>query len=343
MRQKRWKSFNKVVFKLNKLVALLLLISYFLPYIPPKCFSSLAVLSLSIGPLIFINVLFLLYWLIQFKKQILLSLIVLMAGLNYINLMYRFSSPKEIVQKDEISILTFNVFALEMYYGQPYVYIKNDMKELFYSENADIICLQEYPIANPIDLEGYNPFNTRFPTDIKGGQAIYSKFPIINSGSLEFPDTDNNAIFVDVVKQRDTIRIYNIHLQSAKVERGLDRFKIGSVSRIFSQIGNSFEIQQDQMELILAHKSKCKYKTIITGDLNNTAFSYVYRKLKSDDFVDTFEKAGQGFGKSFIFRYFPLRLDFILADKSFTVNSYKTLTDKMLSDHYPVKATMSLK
>ena len=95
------------------------------------------------------------------------------------------------------------------------------------------------------------------------------------------------------------------------------------------------------MELFLDHKSKCKYKTIITGDFNNTAYSYIYKEIKGEDYVDTFEEAGNGFGRTFDFKFFPLRIDFILADEDFTVNGFKTY-DVKLSDHYPIKATLKL-
>ncbi|EPR74298.1 hypothetical protein ADIWIN_0640 [Winogradskyella psychrotolerans RS-3] len=95
------------------------------------------------------------------------------------------------------------------------------------------------------------------------------------------------------------------------------------------------------MELFLEHKSKTKYKTIVTGDFNNTPYSYIYRMIKGDDLKDTFEAAGNGFGRTYDFKFFPMRIDFILADEDFTVNGFKTF-DVKLSDHYPIKTTLSL-
>ena len=94
-------------------------------------------------------------------------------------------------------------------------------------------------------------------------------------------------------------------------------------------------------ELFVKHKTKCTYKTIVCGDFNNTAYSYVYRQIKGD-LLDTFEDAGNGFGKTYDFKFFPTRIDFILADKSFEVNAFKSYDEK-LSDHYPILAKVSLK
>ena len=201
--------------------------------------------------------------------------------------------------------------------------------------------MQEYRTRDPIELDGYYGYNTAFNNVVKRGQALFSKFPIVNSGSLEFSNTSNNVIFVDVVKAKDTIRVYNVHLQSSGVNTDVDKLKNESSGQLFQQVSKTFKAQQTQVELFLQHKSKCPYKTIITGDFNNTAYSYIYKEIKGDDLLDTFEEAGNGFGKTYDFKFFPLRIDFILVDKRFTVNGFRTFEEK-LSDHYPIKASIAL-
>ena len=70
------------------------------------------------------------------------------------------------------------------------------------------------------------------------------------------------------------------------------------------------------------------------GDFNNTVFSYVYRILKGD-LLDAFETSGTGFGSTFDFKYFPVRIDFILADQSFKVGTFKNYSVPY-SDHFPI-------
>ena len=98
-------------------------------------------------------------------------------------------------------------------------------------------------------------------------------------------------------------------------------------------------MQQLQTELFLKHKNKCNYKTIVCGDFNNTAFSYVYRAVKGD-MTDTFKEAGNGFGRTYNFKFFPMRIDFIFADPAFKVNGFKTY-DVEYSDHFPIMAKVS--
>lgn len=338
---KKLKFFGKIMFVINSLAAFLLLISYILPYVPPKSFATLSVLSLSVPLLILINVLFFVYWLLQVKKQMLLSLIVLVLGWSYISSMYKFSSSNHKEDDKNISVISYNVRLFNVFSWLPSTTIKEDITAFIKQEKPDILCLQEYRTKDPITLNGYYSFNATLNSEVKRGQVVFSKFPIVNSGSLEFKNTFNNGIFVDVVKQKDTIRVYNIHLQSSGIKTDVDALQKETSGHLFKQVGSTFKAQQEQVELFLEHKSRCKYKTIVTGDFNNTAYSYIYKEIKGDDLVDTFEEAGNGFGKTFDFKFFPLRIDFILADKDFNVNGFKTY-DVKLSDHYPIKATLKL-
>ena len=103
------KFFDKIIFFVNTLAAFLLLFAYILPYIPPKSFSLLSVLSLAVPVLIVMNILFLLYWLFNVKKQLLLSLVVLLIGLNYITSIYKFTGSKTVEDADNFSVINYNV------------------------------------------------------------------------------------------------------------------------------------------------------------------------------------------------------------------------------------------
>ena len=332
---------NKIIFVINSLVALLLLVSYVLPYVPPKSFATLSVLSLSVPLLILLNIIFFIYWLLKVKKQLFLSLFVLVLGWNYMASMYNFSSSKNINDSNNISVMSYNVRLFNRFSWIPSTTVKEDILDFIYKENPDVLCLQEYTRGTPLNIDGYYKFNATFTKTVKVGQAIFSKFPIVNSGSLEFPSTNNNGIYIDLVKHKDTIRVYNLHLQSSGIKTDVENLKKEPSRQLFKQVGTTFKAQQEQVEIVLNHRAKCHYKTIVTGDFNNTAYSYVYKEILGEDLLDTFEEAGNGFGKTYDFKFFPLRIDFILADKDFTVNGFKSY-DVKLSDHFPIKANLKL-
>jgi endonuclease/exonuclease/phosphatase family metal-dependent hydrolase len=98
------------------------------------------------------------------------------------------------------------------------------------------------------------------------------------------------------------------------------------------------ELQIDRFDKI---EQKNNYPTIICTDLNNNAFSRVYKRLK-DDRLDAFMLSGDGLGATYKLAYFPLRIDFIFADKKIKVINFET-HDIALSDHKPISALLEFK
>ncbi|MCF7561052.1 endonuclease/exonuclease/phosphatase family protein [Sabulilitoribacter multivorans] len=332
---------NKIIYAVNVVVATLLVLSLVLPYLPPKTFSVLSVLNLGVSFLVFVNALFFVYWLIKLKKQMILSLTVLLIGYFTFGSLYKFSSSKKIESPENIKIMNYNVRLFNLYEWLPEKGIETKIVDFIKTESPDVLSVQEYHPHQNINLSFFKyKYEHLSGKKTKYGQAIFSKYPIINSGSVEFPDTPNNAIYADIVKGKDTMRIYNIHLESLRINTKVESLKNENSERLFKRIGTTFKMQQFQTELFLMHKKQCHYKMVICGDFNNTAFSYVYRKIKGD-LNDTFKEAGNGFGRTHDFKYFPLRIDFIFADDAFSVNGFKTY-NKHYSDHYPIMTTLSL-
>ena len=333
---------NKIIFSINSIVAVLLLLSFSLPFLPPKTFALLSVLNLGVSFLIIIHVIFFLYWLIKLKRQLLLSLFVLLVGYFTFGSLYKFSSSKKIEDSGNFKVMNYNVRLFNLYDWIPEKGIEDSIIEFIKAEAPDILSIQEYHPHKNIDLSFFKyKFEKLSGTKTKYGQAIFSQFPIINSGSIEFPNTPNNAIFIDVIKAKDTIRIYNVHLESLRINTKIESLKNENSERLFKRVGSTFKMQQFQTELFLMHKKQCHYKMVICGDFNNTAFSYVYRKIKGD-LNDTFKEAGNGFGRTYDFKFFPVRIDFIFADDSFNINGFKAYNEHY-SDHFPISTTLSLK
>jgi len=338
---KRISGIDKIIFILNSLIATMLLLSYLLPYVAPKHFAFLSILSLTVPLLIILNVLFVLYWLVKMKKQLILSLFVLLLGYSHVASLYKISSSRLIEDNNNISVMNFNVRLFNLYNWIPSKNIETRIVEFIKKERPDIISFQEYHPHENADFSFYKyKYEKLAGQRTKHGQVIFSNYPIINSGSVDFPNTANNAIYADIVKGKDTIRIYNVHLQSSGINTNAENLNTEASERLLKRIVKTFKTQELQTEQFIKHKESSPYKIIICGDFNNTSYSFVYRKIKGD-LVDTFEEAGNGFGRTFDFKYFPIRIDFILADESFKINGFKNYNEK-LSDHYPILAKVSL-
>lgn len=238
--------------------------------------------------------------------------------------------------------MNYNVRLFNLYDWIPEKSIEDSIIEFIKTEAPDIFSIQEYHPHENIDLSFFKyKFEKLSGKKVKYGQAIFSQFPIINSGSIEFPNTPNNAIFVDVIKEKDTIRVYNVHLESLRINTKIESLKNENSERLFKRVGSTFKMQQFQTELFLMHKKQCHYKMVICGDFNNTAFSYVYRKIKGD-LNDAFKEAGNGFGRTYDFKFFPVRIDFIFTDEVFNINGFKAYNEHY-SDHFPISTTLNLK
>ncbi len=335
------KGYEKLIFVVNSLMAFALLLSYLLPYLEPEKFAFLSVLSLAVPFLIMINILFLVYWLLKVKRQLLLSLLVLGIGYSYLFSLYKFSSSKNVDDSKNLSVMNYNVRLFNAFNWIDDPNLKQNISSFILDKRPDVLCMQEYRPDAAVDFEGYQKYEHLSGDKVKNGQAILSKFPIVNSGSIEFPNTSNNAIFADIVMHSDTIRVYNVHLQSSKINPKTETLTQETSENLFKRVSTTFKAQQSQAELFLKHKNKCTYQMIICGDFNNTAYSYVYKEIKGD-LIDAFVEAGNGFGRTFDFKFFPVRIDFVLVDDQFDINSFKTF-DVKYSDHYPIMAKVKLK
>ncbi|MGO4905762.1 endonuclease/exonuclease/phosphatase family protein [Flavobacterium sp. W20_MBD1_R3] len=340
--------FNKGIFFLNIVLTLVTFIAYVLPFLAPKSFPLLSVLTLFMPFFFILNGLFFLYWAIQFKKQLIVSGLVLLIGITFINKFYKFSSTESIKEEKDFTVMSYNVRLLNVFKWIDRDDVPADILNFINDKNPDIVCLQEFSASAHIDLKVY-PYRYIYMNgdQIKTGQAIFSKFPILDQGNIIFPNSSNNVIYADIKKGKDVIRVYNMHLQSIKIspdvneiDQNIDVINQQKSQMLFIRISKAFKQQQQQAEIFKEHKMKCIYPIVICGDMNNSAFSYVYRSVKGN-MKDSFEEAGSGFGETYKFRYYPARIDYIFADEKMSVKKFENFPEFINSDHFPIMARLS--
>lgn len=328
---------DKILVIVNSILAMLLLISFSSYYISPNSIPFISIISLSVPVLILLNALFIIYWLITFKRQFLISTIVLLIGFQYVLSFYRIKEKKVILTED-IKLMTYNVRMFNLYDWISKENVKKEIVDFIKTKDPDILSIQEFHESKITEIKFPYKYIKITNKSNHSGQAIYSKYKIINSGSLNFSNTGNNAIFVDILKNKDTLRVYNVHLESLRINPKEEELTQENTEKFRKRVEKGFKIQANQATLILQHQEKIKHKSIICGDFNNTAFSWVYKNLK-DGKNDAFEEAGSGFGSTYDLK-FPLRIDFILTDEAITVNNFKTYNVEY-SDHEPIMARIN--
>lgn len=331
--------FTRILFWANSFVSFLLLGAYLLPYLPPSNLPLVSVLSLGLPVLIILNVLFLVFWAVLLKRYVLLPLIVLALGYSHLPALYRFRGAPVDHREADFTLMSYNVRQFNRGMWIDNEHVPEDIHAFVLEENPDIVGFQEYDKYLQIDYPEYRYkyVETKFENL---ALAVYSKFPIVNTGSLDFPESTNNGVFADIVVKGDTLRFINIHLQSLSIDPYIPSLEKEEGMKLFKQISIGFDKQQNQMELVQDAVEQSPYKTIVFGDFNNTAFSYIYKQLAKNK-RDAFKEKGKGFGTSFDFDLIPLRIDMVLADDQLQITGYNRYTVK-LSDHYPIMAQLHL-
>ncbi len=334
--------FSQIVLFLNSGAALLLLVSCVTHYVTLSMLPVLPYLSLVVPILVFINLLFVLFWLFFRIRYMLLSGFALLVALLFHGIFYEIRFRHKSVRPDDMSVLTFNARGFDPYHQLKSDRVADDILDFIKTQDPDLLCFQEFDYTQTKKFTQYpfHFFNYIYDTEPHVPQAIFSKFPIVAKGSLEFPNSKNNAIYADIVYHKDTIRVYNIHLQSYQFVPKRGHLKELATPGFYERLNYTFHKQQQQAELVADHMAATRYPILVCGDFNNTQFSNVYRTIKGD-LNDSFRERGAGYGRTFNFKYYPLRIDFILADPKFEVRSH-TNFNVVLSDHFPVKATLRL-
>ena len=273
---------------------------------------------------------------------------------------------------NSIRVMSWNVESFEILKHFTHPEEKDEMIKLINHYQPDIACFQEMSCADssktafyklqdfidslhfPYHYYTYDIANDFYPaSNTHYGIIIFSKFPMINRQTVKnFPYNYYNSTFQysDMLVNEDTVRVFNIHLQSMKLTddnlNSIDspslhiRYDVEESKGIFSKLKSSFPKRQLQARNAKAEINKSPYPVIVCGDFNDVPNSYAYETI-GDGLQNAFEEKGSGLGRSFSEILPTLRIDNIFVDPKFSVLQF-TRIKKRLSDHYPIIADIQL-
>lgn len=356
---------NKFFWLLNLIASATLLISYLVIIINPIDFWPIAYLGLVFPFLLLLNLFFILYWLFQKKIHLLLSLISLIAGLNYALRIFQISLPQK--NKSDVSesfkMMSYNVKIFDYYNWKRNVESREKIFSVIKNENPHIICFQEffssdeYPFKNIDSMMELLSFKDYYFETIimvreteRFGLATFSKFPIVNKGKIRYArNSYNGCIYTDINMNGNIIRIYNVHLQSIKFDyENYDYIKSKEVDieesrKIMGKLKRAFKKRASQSIKIANHIKNTSYPVFVCGDFNDTPISFAYQTIiQSKDLMDAFIEKGWGIGQTYAGPFPLLRIDYILHDKNIEIINYATVKNSY-SDHYPVTANFVIR
>ncbi|MCA0431240.1 MAG: endonuclease/exonuclease/phosphatase family protein [Bacteroidetes bacterium] len=318
-------------------------------------------------PFIFIlNLIFTLFWLIQFKRTILLGLLTVFISVPMALRYIQFSKIKKTENKT-FKVVSYNSMLFDLYNWSNNKKNRQNIFNQLSEINPDILCLQEFYTSEDIDdfnnidtLKNllktkyhYADYSVTLRKNDHWGVAIFSKYKIINQGKLEFKTSLNNlCIYSDIVINNDTIRVYNIHLQSISFSKEDTKFfeevllekkiniELEQSKNIVRRLKRAFLKRAVQAKLVSDHMQNCKYKIILCGDFNDTPASYTYNLL-TKKLKDSFIEKGNGFGRTYAGKWPKFRIDYVLHDEKLKCVEH-TISSETYTDHYPISSKFIL-
>ncbi|MBI3240059.1 MAG: endonuclease/exonuclease/phosphatase family protein [Flavobacteriia bacterium] len=342
-----------------------LLLAYLCPFVHPNTFWLMPFFGLAYPIIIICTLLFLIYWAFMRSKWffIVLGVIVLGGTLHFRTLSITFSSEEATKDDNVWKIMSYNVRLFDVYNKSTEERNKNRNGIIAYIEqmNPDVVCFQEfYQQDKPtsfstkdtlIGLMKMNYYHERYSHKMTGRQnfgiCMLSKYPIVAKGDVMFnnsSNSDNYCIFADVVKNGDTLRIYNIHLQSIKLQQD-DYALFGEKNKQANSEKSTFRLlieklriaypnRADQAKRVTEHMLTSPYPVVICGDFNDTPMSYVYNQF-NDQLTDSYRECSTGIGVTYAGKVPAGRIDYIFHTDELSAQHF-TIQEKAFSDHRAV-------
>ncbi len=322
-------------------------------------------------PYVFIiNLLFIPLWLLIRKKYALLSLIFVVVCWGRVGGYFQFGfSSDRPAETEDIKILSYNVRLFDLYNWKKEKITKeaSGMFSLIKDSEPDLLFIQEYHagISNKINIpDSIHKYSglkhshislAKYKNKIRPyGIATFSRWPIIAKGVIRFSDNPANVfIYSDIAREKDTIRIFNVHLESIYFSKEdylfvndfmasseeQKKFSRGLIS-ISKKLKRAFIQRAAQIRNVTREIEISPYPVIVCGDFNDTPSSYTYQQI-SNLLDDAFVQSGRGMSKTYTGPWPSFRIDYIMYDRDyFTTESYKRIKVDY-SDHFPITSILT--
>lgn len=357
--------FDLIVFILTLLAGVLLVCAYLSQFINPAKAWFFAFAGMGAPILYMVNLILALYWIIRWKRFAFVPVAVLVMGISWISLFFRPSLSKHSADNKSATtvVMSYNVagFLSDPRLG-PTVSTLDSISAFISVEDPDILCIQEFQcthgrnkhhIDSLIGLP-HNVYNYKVPNRNEGGWglAIYSRYRILDSGVVDFEGTTNSAMWADLLVRKDTVRVFNCHLQTTAVNHsdleyivkqeylGDEGDREDRVRSIAGKLKRNFIIRARQADSLAPMIAGSPHRVVVCGDFNDTPMSYVYKRMRGG-LTDTFTQKGSGIPSTYKGLFNLFRIDYILHSRDIRTVSYDNPQNDY-SDHRPVVAGLDI-
>lgn len=356
----------QLIIIINFAVIIPLLLSYLAIYVSPEKAGFISLLGLAYPYLLVLNLIFTFYWMYRKRWAFLYSLAVIALGWTFVSRTIQINFNNEIrIDGQKFSLISYNVRNFDKYNWSGDDDAPDKIARFISDENADIVCLQEFASNNKTKIRHHpqlkkltkkRNIHVEYAKNSAGrktaGIITITRFPIINKGTIRFDDSNNITIYSDLKINKDTVRVFNLHLQSVNIDPKeysmLDSLDFSNREQnmkeaedILGHLKTAFMIRAAQAEKVAAQIEKSPYPVIVCGDFNDSPVSYAYQKIRGN-LQDAFIESGFGLSNTYRGKFPSVRIDYILHSERIFSSDYKRSKIK-LSDHYPIECEFAIK
>lgn len=339
---------------INVVAILLLLFVGYSDRFHPANHPLLSCLGLTFPAFLLVNVGFLVFWAIFKLRMCIIPAVGFLLAYAPMRAYIPFNFSQDIPD-GAIKVMSYNV---HLFVGwDEDIRNRDSLLQYIKHQDADILCLQESKIPNEELQKAVDTFLGKiYPyhamADKPGTEdrlSLYSKFPILNTERIPYPDSQYFSTAHKVLIGKDTVTVINNHLFST----GLSKDERESFSRLFNHKVGSDSIRSTSRKLQTRLSTASKFRSrevdavaryidehpdesiILCGDFNDCPISYTHHRL-TRKLNDCFVESGRGVGVSFNRSRLYVRIDYILSSSDW--QSYNCQVDNKIkiSDHYPV-------
>jgi endonuclease/exonuclease/phosphatase family metal-dependent hydrolase len=372
--EKKYSFPHRFFWLLNLAVAAGLLFSYMAGSISPADIWWLALFGLGFGTFFVLNLICIAVWRWRKSRKYWLSLILCILGIgNLFDIvepsLFRSHAPDPDRNVEPVKLMSFNVRLFDLYNWFHSSETRGNIFSFLKEENPAIACFQEFytntgeksEMKNKEELTrvlGAPYSHIEFTVSLNGkdnfGIATYSKYPIVRRGAHHFKKKGGNVfIYSDIKIGDDTLRVFNVHLESIRFRKEDYKFienlgndeveqdELAGGLNILRRLKRAYQKRAEQVDLIYHEIRKSPYRVVVCGDFNDTPSSYAVNTL-SENLKDSFRESGVGFGKTYSGPFPSFRIDYIFHDKQLKSFNFTTHHGE-LSDHYPISCQLSWK
>ncbi|MCX7953659.1 MAG: endonuclease/exonuclease/phosphatase family protein [Bacteroidales bacterium] len=364
-KRKKLKIFLRLFFNVLFIVYLFIVFLSTTAHIIPPSLSVIPSFLALLFPLIAASYIIFFFLIIYFKKYkhlpvaLPLFILVMYDINNYIPYLKLFENNSN--KTRPIRVLSYNVRLFDRYNWKNNYKYRQPILDYIVKENPDIVCLQEYyfqsdgkyPTTEYLQkkLKAKN-INQYFSIHLRGtdyfGIATYSIFPIIKKETIKFKNTSNIVLITDILINADTVRIYNVHLESFRLsEEDIIFLKkptnlttnYGKANTIIHYLTRAFLKREIQTDSLFNSIKNCKYPIILCGDFNDIPASYTYKKINKF-LKNAYDIIDLNLGSTYN-GYIPfLRIDNIFYSSHFSSKNFSIDRTNKFSDHFPIKCDL---